>query len=85
MYDGGGVGENDRSVRGSGVGCDCSYTERTDPVLDSVSDLFSKAEEISVDDSRPSSCPAYTVYQLLAYCPNGIVHDLVLRKTVYSR
>jgi len=41
---GGGDNENDDGVRGGGVGNDC--VERADPALDSVSDLFSKTEEI---------------------------------------
>ena len=48
MYGGGGGDgsgdENEDGVRGGGVGNDC--VERADPVLDSVSDLFSKTEEI---------------------------------------
>ena len=44
------------------MGYNCSCAEKTDPVLDSVSDLYSEAEEISVGDSGHSSCPAYTVY-----------------------
>ena len=31
-------------------------------MLDLVSDLHSKAEEILVGDSRHFSCPAYTIY-----------------------
>ena len=46
-------------MRGGRVGNDC--VERADPALDSASNLYSK-EEILVDDSRPSSCLAYTVY-----------------------
>ena len=46
-------------MRGGGIGNDC--VERADPVLDSASDLYSE-EEISVDGSRHSSCPTYTVY-----------------------
>ena len=44
------------------MGCDFSCAERTDSVLDSVSDLYSEVEEISAGDSGHSSCPAYTVY-----------------------
>ena len=46
--DGGGVGENDM------------YSRRVEPVLVLSSNLYSD-EEISVGNSRPSSCPAYTV------------------------
>ena len=44
------------------MGHDCSSVKRTDPALDSVSDSYSKVEEISVGDSRYSSCSAYTIY-----------------------
>ena len=44
------------------MGYDCICAERTDPALDSVSNSYSKAEKISVSDSKPSSCPAYTFY-----------------------
>jgi len=44
------------------------YIGRAEPVLVSLSDLYSEDEEISVCDSGPSSCPAYTItdyfYQL---------------------
>ena len=47
---------------GGGVGGgDCSWAKRTNPALDSVSNLY-LIYGISVGDSRPSSCPAYTVY-----------------------
>ena len=62
MYGGGSDGDNDRGVRGGGVGNNWSCVKRTDPVLDSVSNLYSETEEILVGDSRYSSCPAYTVY-----------------------
>jgi len=44
------------------------YSGRAEPVLVSLSDLYSEDEEISVCDSGPSSSPAYTItdyfYQL---------------------
>ena len=43
------------------MGYDYSSVERTDPMLDSVSDSYSEAE-ILVGDSRHSFCSAYTVY-----------------------
>ena len=43
------------------MGSDDIYNGRAEPVLISLSDLYS-VDEISVDDSRPSSCPAYTFY-----------------------
>ena len=38
------------------------YKGRAEPMLDSVSDLYSEDEIISVGGSRPSSSPAYTLY-----------------------
>ena len=53
---------------GSGVGGDDVYKGSAEPMLDSVSDSYSKDEEISVCDSGPSSSPTYTItdyfYQL---------------------
>ena len=59
MYDGGNNGE--RGV--DGVDSEDVYKERTEPVLVSLSDLYSELESISVSVSRPSSCP--TLYCLL--------------------
>ena len=59
LYGGGGDGVDD-GVQGGGVGND-GWAERTDPVLDSASDLYSDSK-ISVGDSGLSSCPTYTVY-----------------------
>ena len=44
-----------------GVGGDDVYSGRAEPMLDSVSDSYSEDDSISVYDSRPSSCPAYTI------------------------
>ena len=63
VYSGGGDGDGDNGVRGGEVGCDL-WAERTDPALDLVSNLYSELE-ISVSDSRHSSCPTYTIYWLL--------------------
>ena len=52
-----GVGDEDG---GGGDGGDDVYRGRAEPVLDSVSDSYSEDELISICDSRPSSCPAYT-------------------------
>ena len=53
---------------GGGVGGDDVYKGSAEPVLDSVSDLYSEDEEISVCDSGLSSSPTYTItdyfYQL---------------------
>ena len=37
------------------------YKGSVEPVLVSLSDLYSDEDSISVSDSRPSSCPAYTI------------------------
>jgi len=37
------------------------YKGRAEPVLVSLSDSYSKDDSISVCDSRPFSCPAYTI------------------------
>ena len=67
------------------MGSDCSCVERTDPVLDLVSNLDSEAEEILISDSKPSSCSAYTSTDYFYYCPNQNVNNFVLRKMFYSR
>ena len=56
---------------GGGVGGEDVYNGRTEPVLVSVSDLYSEDEIISVRDSGSSSSPTYTItdyfiYQLLS-------------------
>jgi len=63
------------------------YSGKAEPVLVSLSDLYSEDEEISVYDSRPSSSLAYTITDYLStdYCLNEIVNDLVLRRTFYSK
>ena len=37
------------------------YSRRAEPMLVLLSNLYS-VNKILVDDSRPSSCPAYTIY-----------------------
>ena len=51
-------GDNDS---GSGVGGDDVYRERAEPMLVSLSDLYSE-EKISVYDNRSSSYSAYMSY-----------------------
>ena len=46
---------------GGGVGGDDVYSERTEPILVSLSDLYSE-EKISVCGSRLSFCPAFMFY-----------------------
>ena len=45
---------------GGGVGGDEVYKGRAEPMLVSLSDLYSDDDRISVSDSRYSSCSAYT-------------------------
>jgi len=52
---------------GGGVGGEDVYSGNTEPVLDSVLDLYSEDEIILICDSRPSSSPAYTVTDYLIY------------------
>jgi len=66
---------------GGGVGGVDVYKGRAEPVLVSLSDLYSEDNSISVRDSRPSSSPAYTATN---YCPNENVNDFVLRRMFYS-
>ena len=54
-----GVGDDDG---GGGESGDDVYSGRAEPVLVSLSDLYSEDDAISVGDSRYSSYPAYTVY-----------------------
>ena len=57
LYEGGElIGESD-----DGGGSGDMYKERAEPMLVSLSDLYSDDEAISVSDSRYSSYPAYTV------------------------
>ena len=47
---------------GGGEGGDDVYNGRAEPMLVSLSDSYSEDNAISIDDSRYSSYPAYTVY-----------------------
>jgi len=61
LYSGGdSIGDSDDDD-GGGVGGANIYRRRAEPMLVSLSNLYSK-EEISVCDSRPSSSPAYMSY-----------------------
>ena len=69
----------------SGGGGDV-YRGKTKPALVSVSNSYSKDEEISVCDSGPSSSPTYTITDYLSgYCPKENVNYFVLRRTFYSK
>ena len=54
-----GDGENNS---GGGDGGKEVYSGSTEPVLVSLSNLYSDKDRFSVGDNRPSSCPVYTVY-----------------------
>ena len=72
---------------GGGMGGGDVYRGKTEPVLVSVSDLYSEDEIISVCDSKPSSSPTYTItnYLSTSYCPKKNVYDFILRRTFYSK
>jgi len=55
------MGEGDDDSGGGDGGDGDVYKGRAEPVLVSLSDLYSKDDSISVCDSRPSFCPAYTI------------------------
>jgi len=74
------MGESDDSSGGNGG--DDVYRGRAEPVLVSLSDLYSEDDSISVHNSRPSSCPTYTITD---YCSNEMVNNFVLRRMFYSR
>ena len=54
------MGEGDDNNSGGDGGEDV-YKGKAEPVLVSLSDLYSEDDSILIDDSRPSSCPAYTL------------------------
>ena len=67
------------------VGGDNVYRGRAEHVLVLLSDLYSE-DKISVGDSKPSTCPAYTVLLTISdYCLNQIVCDFDLRRSFYSK
>ena len=68
---------------GGGEGGDNIYKGRTEPALVLLSDLYSNDNSISVCDSRPSSCPTYTITDY--YCPNRMVNDFGLRRLFYFK
>jgi len=77
---------------GGGVGSDDVYNGRAESVLVSLSDSYSK-DEILLYNSRPPSCPAYTLlttfpYQLLKVNNLGLKKcstlNSILRTTVIS-
>ena len=68
------------------VGSEDVYKERTEPVLVSLSDLYSELESISISVSRPSSCPIlYHLLTTFIYCLKRTVNNFGLRRLFYSR
>jgi len=53
------------SIDDDGGGDDDVYKGRVEPMLVSLSDLYSDDDDISVYDSRLSSSPAYTITDYL--------------------
>ena len=80
-------GDND-GVRGGGVGNGKQCKKRADPVLDSLSNLYSELDAISVGVSELSSCPTsrclLTTYSI-NYCPKKRVNDFGLRRLFYFK
>ena len=56
-------GDNDSS----GGGGNDVYRGRAEPMLVLLSDSYSKDDKISISDSRPSFCPAYTITDYFIY------------------
>ena len=72
------MGKDDDNSSSSG---NVVYKENTEPMLVLPSNLYSD-NEISVSDSRYSSCPVYTDTD---YCLKENVNDFVLREMFYSK
>jgi len=74
-----GIGDDDEG--------DDVYRGRAEPVLDSVSDLYSNDKIISVCNSGPSSSPTYTLLTtcLLATALRKMINDFGLRRLFYSK
>ena len=60
------MGESNNDSGGGNGGNDV-YKGRVEPVLVSLSDLYSEDGSILVYDSRPSSCPTYTITDYFVY------------------
>jgi len=54
------MGESNNDSGGGNSGDDV-YKGRVEPMLVSLSDSYSEDDSILVHDSRPSSCPTYTI------------------------
>jgi len=61
------MGDGDDDGGGGGEGGEDVYNGKAEPVLVLLSDSYSEDEAISISDSRPFSCPAYTVTDYLVY------------------
>ena len=76
------MGKSDNNSSSSGgEESDVVYKGSAEPMLVSPSDSYSN-DEISVSDSKYSSCPAYTNTD---YCLKENVNNFVLRRTFYSK
>jgi len=83
VYGGGDIDGDDNGVRGSGVGNSKQCGERVDPVLDSLSDLYSELDTISISTSGPSSY--LTSHHLLTTPFKRTTNNFGLRIPFYSK
>ena len=76
------IGDDDSSGGGGNI----VYKGSAEPMLVLPSNSYSD-DEISVSDSRYSSCPAYTDTDYFTLLPTTLksVNDFVLRRTFYSK
>ena len=75
------IGVSDDNGSG-GKGGNELYRGNTDPILDSLSDLYSEDDSILISDSRPSLSLAYTATN---YYLKKSVCNFVLRRMFYSK
>ena len=64
------------------------YRGRAELMLVLLSDSYSEDDKISISDSRPSSCPVYTVTDYTSstdYCSKKNVNYFGLRRPFYSK
>ena len=79
------MGDGDDDGGGS-EGSEDMYRGKAEPILVLLSDSYSEDNSISVYNSRPSSCPAYTYWLLyqLTTALMKFVNNFVLRRMFYS-
>ena len=86
MYGGGGVDDDDDGVRGGRIGNGVWCKKRVDLILNSLSNLYSELDAISVDTSRPSSYSTlYCLPILLTTAFKRTVNDFSLRRPFCSK